>query len=198
MKSVILTRLKFHRWRKKAWRKPLSQQELDDLDLAWENMGEDESSDRAVAERRAGEPVLDPRRTILFCAGTKWDRCHFFNVPWFRSYIRRAYRWAAAQGADTFVVDIYTPFGLLALETLLDLRKKHEFKLYVFQGSRTRKSRKSYRLILETEVEFIILFTQADYSYGGLDPYEAAEKITRRAGLLCTERGFQVCKRLPH
>ena len=73
-------------------------------------------------DRTAGGPRLDPERTLLFHSRHSWV-CNFLTAPYFRRAVRRAFQWASERGFTTFLADYGTPFGLLALEELSDLRR---------------------------------------------------------------------------
>ena len=126
------------------------------------------------------EPVLVPQTTILF-AGQD------------RTYIRLSYVWARKQGITTFVVDYTTAFGLLAMETLLELRGKGaDFLLYAI-NSRHFAKRKSYRLIPETDIEIAWNLSKCDYRYQSLYSVDTLHKVYSGAGIWCTEAGIR-CK----
>ena len=111
------------------------------------------------------EPVLAPQTTILFAGQDHGRRCNFLTARRYRTYIRLSYAWARKQGITTFIVDYTTAFGLLAMETLLELRSKGaDFVLYAM-NSRHFARRKSYRLIPETDIEIAWDLSKCDYRY---------------------------------
>lgn len=113
-------------------------------------------------ERINCEPVLDPKTTILFTSGHHRRRCNFLTARRYRTYIRLSYLWAREQGITTFITDYTTPFGLLAMETLLELRSTGaDFVLYAI-SSRYFARRKSYRLIPETDIEIAWNISKCD------------------------------------
>ena len=96
-------------------------------------------------DRTAGGPRLDPERTLLFHSRHSWV-CNFLTAPYFRRAVRRAFQWASERGFTTFLADYGTPFGLLALEELSDLRRSgFRFSLYAVRSVHMTQ-RKSYRL----------------------------------------------------
>lgn len=148
--------------------------------------------EREYAEHLAAEPVLEPRRTMLFQDDDGRRTCNFLTARRARRHIDTTYSWAVKRGVTTFVVDYVTPFGLLALETLLSLRKSGEhFQLFVFRSCYI-SLRKSYRIIPETNLEVALLTSEADYDYGYLEASEADAKLTSRAGTVCIPRGVWI------
>lgn len=96
-------------------------------------------------DRTAGGPRLDPERTLLFHSRHSWV-CNFLTAPYFRRAVRRAFQWASERGFTTFLADYGTPFGLLALEELSNLRRSgFRFSLYAVRSVHMTQ-RKSYRL----------------------------------------------------
>lgn len=150
--------------------------------------------DSYYEERIRSEPVLMPQNTMLFGGGPHKKKLHFFNAAHYRADIRKAYAWAAAQGINVFVVDYTTPVGLLALETLLDLRHAGEgFRLYALQGAPI-SYRRSYRLIRETNIELIFLTRECDYHFSQCDLtiLEIFDKISSKAGYFYNEDGIRI------
>lgn len=99
------------------WRSLLWEMEHDPELLLLTHRMEQEYQDRT-----AGGPRLDPERTLLFHSRHSWV-CNFLTAPYFRRAVRRAFQWASERGFTTFLADYGTPFGLLALEELSDLRR---------------------------------------------------------------------------
>lgn len=144
-------------------------------------------------ERINCEPVLDPKTTILFTSGHHRRRCNFLTARRYRTYIRLSYLWAREQGITTFITDYTTPFGLLAMETLLELRSTGaDFVLYAI-SSRYFARRKSYRLIPETDIEIAWNLSKCDYRYQSLYSVDTLHKVYSGAGIWCTEAGIR-CK----
>lgn len=119
---------------------------------------------QAETERRARRPELKPGRTMLFTSDGR--RCNFLTAWWYRRQILRNYVWGKQCGFTNYVVDPYTPFGLLALETLGRFKRAgEELILYSVHGSHAGW-RHSYRLIPETPLELLFLEHKAcDYIY---------------------------------
>ena len=128
-------------------------------------------------ERITCEPVLDPKTTILFTSGHHRRRCNFLTARRYRTYIRLSYLWAREQGITTFITDYTTPFGLLAMETLLELRSTGaDFVLYAI-SSRYFARRKSYRLIPETDIEIAWNISKCDYRFQCLYSVDTLHKV---------------------
>ncbi len=141
-------------------------------------------------ERINCEPVLDPKTTILFTSGHHRRRCNFLTARRYRTYIRLSYLWAREQGITTFITDYTTPFGLLAMETLLELRSTGaDFVLYAI-SSRYFARRKSYRLIPETDIEIAWNISKCDYRFQCLYSVDTLHKVYSNAGVRCTENGI--------
>lgn len=144
------------------------------------------------------EPNLNPQQTILCGGGYYRKSCNFLTANKFRSYIRKTYFWASKRGIDVYITDVATPFGLLALETLLSLRNEGEhFQLYSVR-SKLFVKRKTYRLIRETPVEMALLESKCDYCYQFLDPSEMVHKILSKSGLWCNTRGIRIAQKDPN
>lgn len=112
-------------------------------------------------------PKLDPEKTMVFHSWRDTCCCNLVTVPLYRKRIKDAIQWGREKGIEVFLVDYTTPFGLLALETLLEERKQHrDFLVYVYQ-SRYFSKRRSYRLVKETHLEVMFMEAEADYHYGG-------------------------------
>ena len=134
----------------------------------------------------AGEPCLDPQRAILFHSRHSWI-CNFLTAPYFRRAIRRSFQWAVEHGFTTFLVDYGTPFGLLALEVLLELRGTGvKFSLYAARSVHMGQ-RKSYRLHRESDVSLIPLIAQCDYNYTQFSPAQTIFQIYLKLDFFCTE-----------
>lgn len=157
---------------------------------------EDQEIEQYYQEYLAAEPKLDPRRTMLLGAKAGENRCNYQSAPKFQRFIRTAYLWGQDHGITGFLCDTSSPFGLLALETLLELRDKgKKFHLYAFQ-SKFPNLRKSYRLIPETEIEYLFLLRRADYNYQRTT--FSSDVVKSKAGTHCSERGiWAIRKRLP-
>lgn len=140
------------------------------------------------------EPVLVPQTTILFTGRNQRRRCNFLTARRYRTYIRLSYAWARKQGVTTFVVDYTTAFGLLAMETLLDIRNTGaDFALYAISSRRFAR-RKSYRLIPETNIEVAWDLSKCDYRYQCPYSVDTLKRVCASVGIRCTEDGIY-CKR---
>lgn len=139
------------------------------------------------------EPVLIPQTTILYTSGHHSRRCNFLTARRYRTYIRWSFDWAQKHGITTFIADYTTPFGLLALEILLERRTSGtDFALYAV-SSRHIGCRKSYRLIQETDIEIAWTLAQCNYHYQSLYSVDTLHKVYSGAGIWCTEEGIR-CK----
>lgn len=162
---------------------------------------DDESSEQNIHDQDTLDeelsgiaPILVPHRTLLYGGGYHRKACNFITANRYRNYIQGSYRWAVQQGFDTFITDLATPFGLLALETLLEFRDKGEsFCLYAVR-SKLITLRKSYRLIRETPIEMIILEGKCDYTFLYLDNDALVEKIISKIGACCNTNGIRIIK----
>ena len=142
----------------------------------------------------AGEPCLDPKSAILFHSRHSWI-CNFLTAPYFRRAIRRSFQWAAEQGFTTFLADYGTPFGLLALEVLIEMRGSGAaFSLYAARSVHMKR-RKSYRLRRESDAALIPLLAKCDYSYTQLSPAQTIFQIYLKLNYFCTEMGVEHVKR---
>lgn len=161
-----------------------------------EQSEEDQEIEQYYQEYLAAEPKLAPRRTMLLGAREGEKRCNYQSAPNYRRFIRWAYLWGQDHGITCFLCDTSSPFGLLALETLLELRDQGEkLHLYSFQ-SKCPHFRKSYRLIPETEIEYLLLLRRAEYNYQRTA--FSSDVVKSKAGTLCSERGiWAVRNRLP-
>lgn len=144
------------------------------------------------------EPVLVPQTTILFTSGLHSCRCNFLTARRYRTYIRRSCMWAQEYGITTFLADYTTPFGLLALEILLELRKTGaNFALYAI-SSRHVCRRISYRLIQETDIEIAWNLAQCDYRYQCLYSVDTLYRVYVNTGIRCTEEGIRYKQQIPN
>lgn len=163
-------------------------------DVSQENIDDQNDEDDPNEELLGVEPLLVPQRTILYGGGYHRKTCNFITAKRYRSYIRQSYFWAVQQGFDTFITDVATPFGLLALETLRDLRSEGEtFYLYTVR-SKMFAQRKSYRLIPETPLELAFLEGSCDYRYLHLYKKEMLEKVLSKIGAVCNPKGIRLMK----
>lgn len=148
---------------------------------------------RMVEDHANAEPELDPRRTMLFYSRTDEAACNAITAPSFRNRIFNALEWAQDHGVTVFLADYMTPFGLLALETLVELRKTDDsFRVYAVRGMPIAM-RRSYRLVPETGIELALLTARADYSYH-LHPAEAIVRVMPNAATQCSEKGLWAAK----
>ena len=131
---------------------------------------------------------LDLQRTMVFHSGEDEKLCNSVSASFYRQQIRAAHKWARQQGINTFLTDYITPLGILALETLLELRKTDDsFRVFSFRSSHVR-ARKTYRTIPETDLELILLVSQADYCYCDISHF------VTQAAATCSERGIWITK----
>lgn len=152
----------------------------------------DKSLQQEHEEYIRSEPILIPQNTMYFGGGRPKKKVNFLSANHYRADIQKAYAWAISHGINVFVVDYAKPIGLLALETLLDLRCSGEtFRLYAVQTARLR-CLKSYRLIRETDVEIFLMLAKCDYHFHYLTILEMFDKISSRVGYLYNEDGIQV------
>ena len=147
-----------------------------------------QEGEQTKADYIARIPKLEPRRTMLFSSGSR--RCNFLTAWWYRRMILNHYRWGIECGFTSYIVDSYSPLGLLALETLGKLKKEGEdLTLYCVHGCRFAQ-RRSYRLIPETGLEILLLeHGVSDYTFRHLSPQAVWIGIFDRAGVICTEHG---------
>ena len=146
-------------------------------------------------EQKEQKPALEPRRTMLFISGRR-RRCNFLNAWWYRRAILRNYHWGKQRGFTEYVADPYSPFGLLAMETLGRLKRSGEKLLLYSVHSCHVGQRRSYRLIPETGLEVLFLEnTVCDYIYRQLIPEEVPEAVFTNVGAFCTEGGILISKR---
>lgn len=160
-----------------------------------EDEEQEELIERNYQEHLAAEPVLEPRRTFLFSSYGGKSRCNILTANYYRKSIERSFQWAAERGFTAFLVDYTTPFGLLALETLLLLKNDGlTFNLYCIR-SRYFGERKSYRLLPETDLEITLLAGQCDYVFSQYLPDESQAKFFPNVGALCNESGIVISSR---
>ena len=146
-------------------------------------------------EHIRSEPVLIPQNTMYFGGGKSKKKVNCLNASRYRADIQQACTWALSHGINVFVVNCARPIGLLALETLLDLRRAGEtFQLYVDQITCIRHM-KSYRLIRETDLEIIFMLSQCDYRFQRLTILERFDKIASKVGYRYNEDGIHIDER---
>jgi hypothetical protein len=135
---------------------------------------------------------FDPDTAIVF-TGEHGKRCNFLTAWYYRRRIRRIAEESFSKGVNTFFADYMDPFGLLALETLCEMKKDGEnFALYALQSGSIAE-RKSYRLIPETNVELI--FLGAYFDGQPFSPYHGDDVLLdayATSKYLCTETGVVV------
>ena len=138
-------------------------------------------------------PKLDPRRTMLIHSRPDEFGCNAVTAPLYRQKLLEAVAWAQERGITAFLTDYYTPFGLLALETLLELREEGaDFRVYAVRSCYFTQ-RRTYRAVPETGVEMCFLPARADYSY-----HDRLEDILTdifpSAWTRCSEQGIWIAK----
>lgn len=160
---------------------PMPLKEIPELEEA-EAEKLEELLDQEHEEYIRSEPVLIPRNTMLLGDNGPQIRCNFLTANRYRTAIHQVYEWAIAHNINVFIVDYTTPVGLLAMETLLDLRSSGEqFNLYAVKSKRISR-RKSYRLIRETEIKLIWSINKCDYHYLGIYMPGLLKKIRSNVG----------------
>lgn len=192
---------------KNWWKKTVLHQANDELlaeDFsAVDNFSHDEKEEiqRTVAEwdqeAEAKRPILDPRRTMLIHSMPEEHACNALTAAAYRLKLLAAVKWAQKRGITTFMADYYTPLGLLALETLVDLREEGtDFQIYAVRSTYFRQ-RRTYRAVKETPAEMAFLPVRADYCY-----QETLEDMLHyvlpMAWTRCSEKGIWIAKeRIP-
>lgn len=134
-------------------------------------------------------PSLQPEHTIIFYS-THSRKYNFFTIRYYKYFIKKIYKWAIRHGLNIFIVDYTTPFGLLALETLSQIKEtkacRTEFLLYCVKSSRITE-RQDYRIIRSSDVELFNLVTKSDYDYIYLKPEDTLDLIYPNVGVHCIE-----------
>ena len=98
-------------------------------------------------------------------------------------------------GFTTFLVDYGTPFGLLALEVLSELRGTGaKFSLYAARSVHMGQ-RKSYRLHLESDAALVPLLARCDYNYTQFSPAQTIFRLYLKFDYFCTEAGIEQVRR---
>lgn len=140
-------------------------------------------------------PTLTPYETMLvFDAGVTPPRfpCNFRTARWFQTRFLACFRWGQSSGITTYVVDCFSPFGLLALTVLLKLRQNNEhFNLYACCFSPSSQ-RRSFRLIPETDSEFTSLIHQTDYFFGKDPDLETFGYLFSNAWVQCANANLLI------
>ena len=138
-------------------------------------------------------PKLDPHRTILFQSKPDEHLCNSISADFYRQRVLSIHKWARQLGTNTFLTDYSTPFGLLALETLLALRKGDDsFRVFSFRSCYIG-SRRTYRTVVESNLELILLVSQSDYCYSGSSP-QACAHIYSHVAIDCSEYRVWIAK----
>lgn len=189
------TQRSFRKWRIKL-KSNRSQKEYIDMNNIEDNISPDEIEEmKKMFEDKTTAPKIDQRRTMLFLSRPEEHDCDFVTAPKYRKNILLALQWAQEHGISTFVVDYTTPLGILALETLLDERKKGaEFNIYTIRSTHVAL-RRTYRLVKETPIELAILTSSGDYHYT-MQPDAAALFMFSQIAIHFTEAGCWLCERL--
>lgn len=145
-------------------------------------------------EHERQRPVLDPRRTMAFVSRPEEHGCNFLSAAHYRRQIYCALAWAKKHGFTCFIADYSTPYGLLALETILQLKQDGiDITIYAAK-SRWIKARKTYRLIKEPPLELAMLTASADYCFLSL-PLGTLIEVFSNSGVLCSEEGLWISKK---
>lgn len=134
---------------------------------------------------------FDPKKTILFC-GHHGHRCNFLTAQKYRNEVVRYAMVSLMNRIDTFFVNYSSPFGLIALEKLLEMReKKYSFRLYAIQGGSITR-RKTYRLIPETNAEILQMGIRCDEHFSPDFGANTIRKVYRDALRICDEDGISI------
>lgn len=134
---------------------------------------------------------FDPKRTVLF-RGKHGRRCNFLTVRKYREEIVVGAVVLLMSGIDTFIVDYISPFGLAALEKLVEMREKgYYFKLYAIQDGPI-SSRKTYRFIPEIGSEIILLADKCDKHLLPSPAGNAIKKVYRDVLRIFDEDGISI------
>jgi len=199
-----IRRLKFHflqflkglrLWWKDIVNPKSDEEIIAEFEAAIESLSPEEEADieRTLQEHEDAEPKLDPRRTMLFHSRPEEHGCNTITAATCRQRILLARAWAREHGITTFLADYTTPFGLLALETLVELREAGEdFRVYAVKSTYFGK-RRTYRAIPETGIEMAFLASRADYSYHGM-PETIVHSVLPNAATQCSEVGIWFAK----
>lgn len=175
---------------------PMTREEiLDEFYTSCKNTPPEDAADikQTLREHRENEPKLNPRRTMLIQSRPDENSCNMLTAGSYQQKILNAVEWGKEHGITTFLVDYATPLGILALETLVELRKTDDaFRVYSVKSLPITK-RKTYRLIPETGAELAMLSTSTDYSFS-LMPDETILRILPNAAILCSEAGLWFAK----
>ena len=146
-------------------------------------------AERTIRACEENKPILDPVKTMLIHSRPEEHRCNIFSANSYRHKLLAAIELARRNGIDTFLLDYYTPFGLLALEELVKLRAREDaFRVYAVRSTSLR-NRRTYRVIRETPIEMIVLPGCADYIYHEMPEY-VIRYILPMAGVRFSENGF--------
>lgn len=142
-------------------------------------------------------PQLDPRRTMAFQSRPDEHGCNFITAFYYKRQIHKTLAWAKKHGITVFLADYSTPYGLLALETILELKENGTDITIYAAKSRFIKYRKTYRLVKETPIELAFLTARADYYFTSL-PAEALLEVIFQSGVHCSEAGLWISqKKIP-
>ena len=141
----------------------------------------------------SNRPVLNPRRTMLIHSRPEEHGCSALTAASYRQKILYTVKWARERGITVFMADYCTPLGLLALETLIELREDGaDLRVYAVRSCHIGQ-RRTYRTIPETGPEVIFLSARADYHFqDSLD--EMYREILPKAWVRCSERGIWMAK----
>lgn len=141
--------------------------------------------EQACKERERQAPKLIFEETAVFISTREKPELHFYNVRKYRKRIREQFKFLRESGANTFIVEYSSPYGLLAMEMLLGMEQDHEpFRLFCFK--RLGKKRQTYRLVKEYPLELVYLAARCDYSYGLLSRCEMFD-LLHEANYLANE-----------
>ena len=171
---------------------------LAEIEAVCSNVTPEESAEieKAIQKHADAEPKLNPQKTMLIQSRQGERKCNFITANAYRKKILMAHKWAIKHGITDFLADYSTPYGLLALETLVKLREAGgSFRVYAFKSIPLSK-RKTYRLIPEPGPELIFLTARADYDYHDMTPIRAI-RIMSHADTLCSETGIHFADRAP-
>lgn len=138
-------------------------------------------------EHETHAPELIPHETAIFMTACDMP-IHLIKVHKYRKLIQKQYRSLYSKGVNTFIVDYGSPYGLLALEVLLQLKQDGE-SIFLYCYKRLGVPRKSYRLIKECTIEIVKLAAKCDYSYD-LIRDAALFRLMARSKFFASEAGI--------
>ena len=138
---------------------------------------------------------IDPMKTMAFHSWSNNKRCNCLTASFYRkrilSEIKRGREW----GINAYFADITTPFGLLALEVLVEERKRSGGIVICSYRTNHIRKRKTYRIMKEKSLDFLLLDVQADYHFEGT-PAEALVDVLPKIAFHVSESGLCVLEKM--